>query len=39
LLWNQWLDAKVYLKPPGLTLRKSCNSSNNFSGLAFMDGY
>jgi hypothetical protein len=23
LLWNQWLDAKVYLKPPGLTRRKT----------------
>ena len=23
LLWNQWLDAKVYPKPPGLTRRKT----------------
>jgi len=22
-LWNQWLDPKVYLKPPGFTRRKS----------------
>ena len=22
-LWNQWLDAKVYLKPPGFARRKS----------------
>jgi hypothetical protein len=21
-LWNQWLDAKVYLKPPGFSRRK-----------------
>jgi hypothetical protein len=21
-LWNQWLDAKVYLKPPGFTREK-----------------
>ena len=38
LLWNQWLDPKVYLKPPGLT-RQNCDSSNNFNSLAFVDGH
>ena len=39
LLWNQWLDPKVYLKPPGLARRKIADSSNNFNSLAFVDGH
>ena len=37
-LWNQWLDTKVYLKPPGSTREKSQFYPITFNSLAFVDG-
>jgi hypothetical protein len=37
VLWNQWLDAKVYLKPPGL-LVKNHDFLNHFNALRLWMG-
>jgi hypothetical protein len=38
VLWNQWLDAKVYPKPPGLAYAKS-RFFTSFQYVRFMDGH
>ena len=39
VLWNQGLDAKVYLKPPETAPQKNTDFHNYFSTLSFMGGH